>query len=97
MRTNRHDPRRGPITTEREATCTSKAKALMATTMIEELTRLVEQHGDLPVVVGHGHTLITPYCPKVREAVREERVKTEFICRRPLLSDFKTIPVIHLG
>lgn len=72
-------------------------KALMASTLIKDLTQLVEQHGDLPVVVGHGHTLMTPYRPEVRAAVREERVKTEFICYRPSLSDFKTIPVIHLG
>lgn len=75
----------------------SKTKAPMATTVIEDLTRLVEQHGDLPVVVGPGHTLMTPWRPKVREAVVDERVKTEFICHRPLLNDFKTIPVIHFG
>ena len=76
---------------------TRKPKALMATTVIEDLTRLVEQHGDLPVLVGLGHTLTTPDRPKVTEAVREKRVKTEFICHRPLLSDFDTIPIIHLG
>ena len=76
---------------------TSKAKALMATTMIEDLTRLVEQHGDLPVLVGLGHSLVTPTRPKVTAAVREERVVTEFLCHRPLLSDLNTIPVIHLG
>lgn len=75
----------------------SKPKALMATTLIKELTQLVEQHGDLPVVVGHGHTLMTPYHPKVMNAVRDERVKTEFVCHRPLLNDFKMMPVIHLG
>lgn len=75
----------------------SKAKALMATTLIEDLTRLVEQRGDLPVVVGHGHTLMTPYRPKVMDAVREERMKTEFVYHRPLLNDLKTTPVIHLG
>lgn len=75
----------------------SKTKALMATTLIKELTQLVEQHGDLPVVMGHGHTLMTPYHPKVMNAVREERAKTMFVCHRPLLSDFDTIPVIHLG
>lgn len=75
----------------------SEDKALMATTLIEELTRLVEEHGDLPVVVGHGHTLMTPYHPEVMNAVREERVKTDFVCHRPLLSDFDLTPVIHLG
>lgn len=78
-------------------TRTSNTKALMATTMIEDLTRLVEQHGDLPVLVGLGHSLITPDRPKVAEAVPERRVKTEFLCHRPLLSDFDTIPVIHLS
>lgn len=76
---------------------TSKGKPLMATTVIEDLTRLVEQHGDLPVLVGAGHSLATPSRPKVAAAVREERVATEFLCHRPLLSDLKTIPVIHLG
>lgn len=75
----------------------SMHNALMATALIEELTRLVEQHGDLPVLMGHGHTLMTPLNPKVMEAVREERVKTMFVCHRPLLNDFKTMPVIHLG
>lgn len=75
----------------------SKNKALMATTLIKDLTQLVEQHGDLPVVVGHGHALMTPYRPKVMAAVREEHVKTKFVCHRPLLSDLKTISVIHLG
>lgn len=75
----------------------SKSKALKATALIEDLQRLVEQHGDLPVVVGHGHTLMTPYRPKVMDAVREERMKTEFVCHRPLLNDLKTTPVIHLG
>ena len=75
----------------------SENMALMATAMIEDLTQLVEQHGDLPVVVGHGHTLLTPYRPKVREAVVEERMKSEFVCHRPLLNDLKTTPVIHLG
>lgn len=75
----------------------SKNKALMATALIEDLTRLVEQHGDLPVLMGHGHTLMTPYQPKVMQAVREERVKTMFVCHRPLLNDFDTTPVIHLG
>lgn len=84
MRTNRHD---SPY----------PSNALTATTLIEDLTRLVEQHGDLPVLVGPGHTLMTPYRPKVTAAVPEERVKTEFVCHRPLLSDLKTIPVIHLG
>lgn len=76
---------------------TSKAKALMATTMIEDLTHLVEQHGDLPVLIGLGHTLTTPGRPKVMAAVREEHVKTQFICHRPLLSDFDTTPIIHLS
>lgn len=68
----------------------------MASTLIADLTRLVEQHGDLPVLVGEGHTLMTPDRPKVERAVREERVKTVFTCHRPLLSDITTIPVIHL-
>lgn len=75
----------------------SENKALMASTMIEHLTQLVEQHGDLPVLMGHGHTLITPRRPRVTQAVREEHVKTMFVCHRPLLSDFDTTPVIHLG
>lgn len=75
----------------------SKSKALMATTLIGDLARLVEQHGDLPVLTGHGHTLITPYRPRVMRAVKEECTKTMFICRRPLLKDFDTIPAIHLG
>lgn len=75
----------------------SETKALTATTLIKDLTRLVEQHGDLPVVVGLGHTLTTPYRPKVMEAVSDERVKTEFVCHRPLLNDSKRIPVVHLG
>ena len=75
----------------------SENEALMATAVIEDLTRLVEQHGDLPVLVGFGHALMTPRRPKVTGAVREERMKTEFVCHRPLLSDFNTIPVIHFG
>lgn len=75
----------------------SRNKALMATTLIEDLTQLVEQHGDLPVLVGSGHTLITPYRPKVMGAVRDEHVRTQFVCHRPLLSNIRTIPVIHLG
>ena len=71
-------------------------KALMASALIEDLTRLVEQNGDLPVLVGAGSTLETPDRPKVTNAVREERVKTTFLCYRPLLSDLDTIPVIHL-
>lgn len=71
-------------------------KALMATALIKDLTRLVEQHGDLPVMVGSGHTLTSPTRPKVMRAVREERVKTSFMCYRQLLNDFSTIPVIHL-
>lgn len=74
----------------------SRDKALMASTLIEDLTRLVEQHGDLPVLVGAGHTLTTPDSPKVANAVREEHVKTMFVCHRPLLNDINTIPVIHL-
>lgn len=74
----------------------SKAEALMASTVIEDLTRLVEHHGDLPVVIGLGHTLTAPNRPKVTAAVREERVETMFICHRPLLSDSKTTPVILL-
>lgn len=74
----------------------SRNKALMASALIEDLTQLVEQHGDLPVMVGAGHTLTTPDRPKVEDAVREERAKTMFICHRPLLCDTKTIPVIHL-
>jgi hypothetical protein len=76
---------------------TSGTKALKATAVIEDLTRLVELHGDLPVVIGLGHTLTTPSRPKVMAVVREERVKTEFLCHRPLLSDLVTTPVIHLG
>ena len=75
----------------------SEAKPLMATTVIEDLTRIVEQHGDLPVLVGLGHALVTPNHPKVMAAVREERIVTEFACHRPLLNDLKTTPVIHLG
>lgn len=74
----------------------SRNKALMASALIEDLTQLVEQHGDLPVLVGEGHTLMTPDRPKVERAVREERVKATFACHRPLLCDIKTIPVIHL-
>ena len=72
-------------------------KALMATALIEHLTRLVERHGDLPVLIGRGHTLKTPPKPRVMQAVREEHIKTMFVCHRPLLSDFDTTPVIHLG
>lgn len=72
-------------------------KAMMATALIEHLTQLVEEHGDLPVVIGFGHTLMTPSRGKVMEVVVDERVKTEFVCHRPLLSDFKKTPVIHLG
>lgn len=71
-------------------------KALMATALIEDLAQLVEQHGDLPVMVGPGHTLTTPSQPKVMRVVREERVKTTFICHRQLLNDFNTMPVIHI-
>ena len=72
-------------------------KALMASTLIEDLTRLVDQHGDLPVLVGAGHTLSTPGHPKVARAVREEQVKTMFLCHRPLLNDIHTIPTIYIG
>lgn len=81
---------------EQKAVHMSKNMALMASALIEDLTRLVEQHGDLPVLVGNGHTLMTPDRPKVANAVREERVKTTFLCHRPLLADINTIPVIHL-
>ena len=74
----------------------SKNKALMASAVIECLTQLVEQHGDLPVMVGSGHTLTTPARPKVMRVVQEERMKTMFACHRQLLSDFDTIPVIHI-
>lgn len=74
----------------------SKNKALMATALIEDLTRLVERHGDLPVVVGPGHTLTTPARPEVLRVVREEHVKTMFACHRQLLGDFDTVPVILL-
>ena len=76
---------------------TSKTKALTAVAVIEDLTRLVERYGDLPVVIGQGHTLTTPNRPKVMAAVREEHVKTMFICHRPLLADSETTPVFHLG
>lgn len=72
-------------------------KALMASALIRDLARLVDQHGDLPVLMGSGHTLITPLRPVVRRAVREEAVKTAFVCHRQLLRDRDTIPVIHLG
>lgn len=75
----------------------SETKALMATTVIADLTRLVEQHGDLPVLIGLGHALTTPNRPKVIAAVKEERMKTMFACHRQLLGDSKTIPVIHFG
>lgn len=72
-------------------------KALMATTLIEDLARLVEQHGDLPVLAGRGRALITPERPKVMAAVREERTKTMLARHRPLLTDCDTTPIIHLG
>lgn len=81
---------------EQGVTLMGNNKALMATTLIKDLTRLVEQHGDLPVLTGRGHTLVTPDHPKVMAAVREEHVKTMFICHRQLLSDFDTTPVIYL-
>lgn len=74
----------------------SKNKALMASTLIKDLTKLVEQHGDLPVMVGSGHTLMTPSRPKVMRVVQEERIKMTFACHRQLLSDLDTIPVIHM-
>lgn len=77
--------------------CTSKHSALMATTTIEDLTRLVEQHGDLPVPIGLGHTLITPNHPKVVAAVKERSRGSEFICHRPLPGDSDTMPVIHFS
>lgn len=71
-------------------------KALMASAVIERLTQLVEQHGDLPVMVGSGHTLTTPARPKVTRVVQEEHMKTMFVCHRQLLCDRDTIPVIHI-
>lgn len=81
---------------ERKVAHMSRNKALMASALVEDLTRLVERHGDVPVLVGAGHTLRTPARPKVTRAVREEHVKTMFVCHRPLLCDIDTIPVIHL-
>lgn len=75
----------------------SNNKALKATALIKDLTQLVEQHGDLPVLMGAGHTLTTPLRPKVMRVVREEHVKTMFVCHRQLLSDLDTIAAIHLG
>ena len=75
----------------------SRNKALMATALIKDLTRLVEQHGDLPVLTGNGRTLISPSKPRVASVVRDEHVKTMFVCHRPLLNDFDTMPAIHLG
>lgn len=74
----------------------SRNKALMASALIEDLTWLVDQHGDLPVLVGAGRTLTTPDRPKAVSAVKEERVKTTFVCHRPLPNDINTIPVIHI-
>lgn len=74
-----------------------KNRALMATAPIEDLTRPVEQHGDLPVMMGPGHTPTTPARPEVMRVVREEHVKTMFICHRQLLSDFNTTPAILLA
>lgn len=71
-------------------------KALMTAALIKDPTRLVEQHGDLPVMAGSGRTLTAPTHPKVMRVVREEHVKTSFMCYRQLLNDFSTIPVIHL-
>ena len=75
---------------ERKIVHVSKNKALKATTLIEDLTRLVEQHGDPPV-------LMTPLRPKVPRVVSDEHVKTTFICHRQLLRDLDTIPAIHLA
>lgn len=55
-------------------------KGLMATAMIEDLTRLVERYGDRPVMVGRGRTLTTPSHPRAMAAVSEEHVKTAFMC-----------------
>lgn len=82
---------------ERKAAHVSKNKALKATTLIEDLTRLVEQHGDLSALMGAGRTLITPLRPKVLRVVSGEHVKTTFICHRQLLCDLGAIPAIHLG
>lgn len=82
---------------ERKVVHVSKNKALKATTLIKDLTRLVEQHGDLPVLMGTGHTLITPLRPKVLRVVSDEHMKTTFMCHRQLLCDLDTIPAIHLG
>lgn len=82
---------------DQEVAHTSSNKALMATTLIEDLPRLVEQHGDLPALAGQGRTPMTPEHPKVMAAVEEEHVKTTFIRHRQLLSDFDTTPIIHLG
>lgn len=75
----------------------SRNKALMASALVKDLTELIEKHGDLPIMVGSGHTLTSPGRPRVMAAVREEHVKTMFMCHRPLLSDFDTTRVIHLG
>lgn len=75
----------------------SMSKALLASELIEHLTQLVERNGDLPVLMGRGHTLKTPPKPRVVRAVREEHIKTMFVCHHPLLSDFDTTPVMHLG
>lgn len=82
---------------ERKVVHMSRNKALMASALIKDLTRLVEQHGDLPVLMGSGHTLTTPLRPKVMRAVREEHVKTMFVCHRQLLGDLDTMPVVLLG
>lgn len=75
----------------------SKNGALMASGMIEELTQLVERHGDLPAMVGAGHALETPPRPRVLQAVRGKRAKTVFMCHRPLSNDFDLTPIIRLG
>lgn len=75
----------------------SKNGALMASTVTKDLTQIAERLGDLPVVVGCGHTLIAPVSPKVVEAVMEPEWKSMFVCHRALLGDSGTIPVICLG
>lgn len=36
-----------------------KNKALMATTLLKDLTRLIERHGDLPVLTGQRSVMST--------------------------------------
>lgn len=75
----------------------SKANVLMAATTIADLTRLVEQHGGLPVQIGLAPTLITPNHPKVVAAAKERSRGSEFVCHRPLPGDSDTTPVIHFS